>query len=169
MNKFRNSQNARLLAGLFYEQTLADKSAVVYTLKDHEHQGYPSLYEKYMTVADPTEYRFATEWLDGYEHWEMLCNAAWFQPYLERWRKELALKIKSQALANIIIESNSKSANSYQASKFLVTEAFVEKSQKGRPSKAAIKQEAKKIADDHFRIKQDFQRILPQLTQKEIN
>lgn len=161
MSKFRNQQNVRYLQGLFYEQTGADKTTVVYTLKDEPHLDYPSLYQAYMTIADPTEYSFATQYLDGWEHWEILCECTWFKPYVARWRKELSLKIKSEALANIIIESKSRTTNSYQASKFLATGEFEDKPTrgKGRPSKDEVNSEAKRIAEDHFRLKEDFNRL----------
>ena len=158
-SKFRNSSNTRYLQALFFEQSGADKTNVVYTLKDEAHMSYPSLYEHYMTVADPTEYKFATEWLDGWEHWESLCNCAWFKPIVARWRRELSLKIKSEALASIISESRSASSNSYQASKFLVNGEWEEKSRRGRPSKAEVKQEAQSLADDRYRLADDFKRI----------
>lgn len=165
MSKFRNSSNTKYLQGLFFEQTLADKSTVLYTLKDEDHMGYPSLYQKYMAVSDPTEYKFATEWLDGWEHWEGLCNCSWFKPYVARWRRELALKIKSEALASIIKESRSTSSNSYQAAKFLVNGEWEEKRGRGRPSKQEVKEEATRIADDKSRLMDDFKRI----TQKEMH
>ena len=164
-NKFRNSSNTRYLQGLFFEQTSADKTTVLYTLKNEDHEGYPSLYRLYMTVADPTEYRFANEWLDGWEHWEGLCNCSWFKGYVSRWRRELELKIKSEALASIINESRSTSSNSYQAAKFLVNGEYTDKARRGRPSKAEVKGEAYKIAEDKSRIIADFNRI----TQKELH
>lgn len=165
MSKFRNSSNTRYLQGLFFEQTSADKGTVLYTLKDEDHMGYPSLYQRYMAVSDPTEYRFAQEWLDGWEHWEALCNCSWFKPYVTRWRRELALKIKSEALASIINESRSASSNSYQAAKFLVNGEWEDKRGRGRPSKQEVKEEATRIADDKSRIMDDFKRI----TQKEMH
>lgn len=161
MSKFRNQQNVRYLQGLFFEQTSADKSTVVYTLKDEPHIGYPSLYQAYMTIADPTEYKFAISCLDGWEHWENLCECTWFKPYVSRWRKELALKIKSEALAAIIVESRTSSKNAYMAKKFLATGEYEDQPTrgKGRPSKAEVKTEAKRIAEDHFRLKDDFARL----------
>ena len=124
--KFKNSNGVFLLKALFYETTLADKSSVIYTLKDRDHEGYPSLYRLYMETGDLTEYQFASEHLDGWAHWEALCSCVWFQPYLERWRKELTLRHKAGALKRIISEAQSSSRNAFTANKFLVQSGWVE-------------------------------------------
>ena len=148
------------LKGLFFETTNADKASVVYTLKDHPHNGYPSLYLCYMQSNDLTEYEFAKEHLLNWDHWERLCNCNWFQPYLERWRKELELKIRAQALNSIIAESKSDSKSAYQAAKFLVERGWAPKNEKGRPSKEDVKLEANRIAEIQNTISEDLERIL---------
>jgi hypothetical protein len=158
---FRNETNSRYTKGLFYEQTLSDKSSVVYTLKDHDHQGYPSLYRLYMETNDPTEYRFATEHLDGWEHWEMLCSCTWFQPYVSRWRHELELRMKSEALARIMREARTNSKESFTANRYLLEKGWEpKKSQAGRPTKDQVRQAAHDIASTQDRVSGDFERIL---------
>lgn len=117
MNKFRNSNGRRYLQGLFYETTLSDKGTVVYTLKEQDHEvevvdqttgvrerrTYPSLYRLYMEEADITEYTFATKHLDGWSHWQELCSARWFEPFLTAWRDELSRKL--EALYNARMEA----------------------------------------------------------------
>jgi hypothetical protein len=159
--------NQRLLKGIFYEMTLSDKSSVVYTLKDQDHEGYPSLYRLYMETNDPTEWRFAQEHLDGWEHWEMLCETTWFKPYAQRWRKELELRMKSQALARIMSESKTASKESFQANKYLLEKGWEPKEGqhqsnrpgRGRPSKDEINKAAKEIAHNQSRLEEDFQRL----------
>lgn len=158
---FRNSTNSRYLKGLFFEQTLADKSSVVYTLKDQDHLGYPSLYRLYMETNDPTEYKFATEHLDGWEHWEMLCQCTWFQPYVQRWRRELELRMKSEALSRIMREAKTNSRDSFTANRYLLEKGWEvkEKNTKGRPSKDQIREAAHEIASTRSRIDEDFERL----------
>lgn len=162
-SKFRNSTNGRYLKGLFFEQTLADKSSVVYTLKDWDHLSYPSLYRLYMEMEDLTEYEFANAYLDGWEHWEMLCQCEWFKPYVERWRKELTLKIQARALKALRAEAESSSKNAFVANKFLVDKGWVDKSEKahgrGRPSKDEVKKAADAIALSDKRLEEDLQRL----------
>ena len=141
---FRGPTGQFYLRALFFEQTLADKSLVVYTLKDRDHEGYPSLYRLYIEGNDLTEYEFANTYLEGWAHWEALCSCTWFKPYLERWRRELLLKNKAQALKRIISESKSDSRNAFTANRFLVTSGWMdaeEKPKRGRPSKKEIEQE----------------------------
>jgi hypothetical protein len=165
LNRFRSPGNNNLLTkALFFELALADKSLCVYTLKDHDHtvEGvtYPSLYKLYMSVNDPTEYRFATKHLDGWEHWEALSSCTWFQPYLERWRRELETRMKSEALARIMQESKTTSKESFAASKYLLEKGWDKPQEKrGRPSKEQIQKQAHEIASSNNVILEDFKRL----------
>jgi hypothetical protein len=160
-NKFRSSSNSRLLKALFYETTGADKATVVYTLKDSDHLGYPSLYRLYMETDDPTEYRFATQHLDGWEHWQQLCECTWFVAYADRWRHELEVRMKSKALARIMTEAKTGGRDSFASNKYLLEKGWEPKEQakRGRPSKAEIKEEAHKILSTSSRLEEDFFRI----------
>src|SRR4051812_9605533 len=101
LNPFRHKTGQRKLKNLFYEQSPADKTGVVYTLKNHDHMGYPSMYRLYMEFDDPTEYSFAIATLDGWDHWEILCECTWFKPYVAKWRKELDVRTRARALNKI--------------------------------------------------------------------
>jgi len=163
-NIFKGSQGSRrYLKGLFFETTLADKSSVLYTLKEWDHEGYPSLYRLYMAERDPTEYRFATKWLDGWSHWLELVECSWFKPHLEKWRNELCIMLQSEALVNIFEEAISPMGkNVFQANKYILEKGWIPKdtNTKGRPSKQAIKDEAIRIAQEEDRITEDFNRLI---------
>lgn len=163
MNQFKNDIGAYLLGSLFYEQTMADKAQVVYTLKDRDHLGYPSLYRLYMETDDPTEYNFAIQYLDGWAHWERLTECSWFKPYINRWRRELEVRFRARALLNIrTVANNSDSKESYQANKFLVGQGWKEggpKRRAGQPSKDEIKSEAVRLAQVSQSLDEDFERI----------
>lgn len=163
-NKFKVN-NIRLLKAMFFEQAYGpDKSTVIYTLKDQDHQGYPSLYRLYMETNDPTEWKFATTYLDSWEHWEMLCQCTWFKPYLNRWRKELELRMKSHALARIMAEAKTTSKESFTANKYILEKGWEPKlmNTKGRPSKEQIAQAANDIAISNKQLEEDFERISSQ-------
>lgn len=162
VNKFRNpASNQRLLRALFFEETGADKSTVLYTLKDVDHQGFPSLYRLYMELDDPTEWKVAQELMDGWEHWEILCNCTWFKPYIARWRKELELRMKSQALVRIKAEAKTGSKESFGANKYLLEKGWEPKSgsSRGRPSKDEITKAANEIARADSQLSEDFKRL----------
>lgn len=162
-SKFRNSSNARLMKQLFFEHCYGqDVKAAVYTLKDWDHEGYPSLYLLYMAKGDLTEYQFAEEYLDGYDHWERLCKCDWFKPVVERWRKELLLRIQGQALKRIqevAQTENHKSA--YEANKFLLGGSWLKSEHsRGRPSKDEVKAEAQRQVQAEKELQEDAERIL---------
>lgn len=143
--------------GLFLEQSYTDTTYVIYTLQDEDHpRGYLSLYKLYMASNDPMEYTFANTHLGGWDHWEALSKAKWFQPYIQRWRKELELKIKAEALLLIREEAAAGGKNSFVANKFLLEKGWVEspEGKRGRPKKQEIIQEA-----DLKELKSDFERI----------
>jgi hypothetical protein len=163
LNRFRNDQNIRYTKGLFFETTLADKSSVVYTLKDWDHEGYPSLYRLYMETNDPTEWQFATKYLDGWEHWEILCECNWFKPYIARWRRELEIRMKSQSLARIMASAKIPGKEQLMANRYLIEKGWEPKGEqdrkRGRPSKEDIQKEAHRISSTDSRLNADFERI----------
>lgn len=156
---FRNKMNRLLTKELFYELTLADKTNVVYTLKDWDHEGYPSLYRLYLEEEDLTEYSFATKHLDSFSHWESIANADWFKDHVLRWRKELELRVKSKALRRVIEASETPGRDSLAASKFILSYGHPGSS-KGRPTKEDIR----KVAEEEFsiskQVQNDFQRLI---------
>lgn len=166
--KFRNSTNVRYLKGLFYEMVLKDKSSVLYTLKDNDHEGYPSLYRLYMETGDLTEWNFAQWYLDGWEHWTMLCNCTWFSPLVERWRNELEIKYRSHSLVNVIKDAQTNSKTSLSSNKLLLDGGWKSKDEQkttkgntvGRPSKDKIKREASKLIKEEDLITEDWKRLV---------
>lgn len=160
---FRNNSNVRYLKGLFFETLREDKSSCVYTLKDVDHNGYPSLYLLYMHCGDLTEWNFSQWYLDGWEHWENLCECSWFKPYVERWRKEIELKYRSQALSNILIDSSTSSKTAMQSNKFIVDAGWKPKEDKrkvGRTTKEEIKRRALVLTKEKDEVNDDFKRIV---------
>ena len=161
---FRTSNRKRLLRGLFFETCLSpDKASVLYTLKQEDHLGYPSLYRLYLEAGDPTEYSFACLYLESYDHWEMLCECVWFKPYLAKWRKDLEMKIKSEALARIMAEArNDKSPSKFTANKFILEKGWEPKdgqSKRGRPSKDEIAKAAVQHLEADRQLIEDMSRI----------
>lgn len=168
-NPFRSASNQRLLKALFYEES-DNPELVVYTLKDKDHQVgsslYPSLYRLYMETDDPTEWTFATTYLDGWEHWQMLCSCTWFKPFHKRWREELEVRTRALSLSRIRAEAASSSKNAYLANKLLLDKGWVPKEEKspvGRPTKEAIKREADQLFQASNDAQSDFDRITKDL------
>lgn len=161
-NPYRNIMGRRLLRGLFFEEVEGDKSTVVYTLKREDHLGYPSLYRLYMAYSDPTEYQFATNHLDGWSHWEELSAADWFQPYISEWRRELEVKLRSDALVKILaVSKDETNSNSYHANKYLLDGSWkpAEGKKRGRPTKDEVRSEIKAQAALKTQIDEDAKRL----------
>lgn len=160
-NKFRSKQNVRLMRGLFFETTGEDKTFVVYSLKDRDHLGYPSLYRLFMEMEDLTEFNFAKKYLDGWEHWDILCSSNWFKPYVERWREELKLQVKAKALAELrSVASDPENKNHYQANKFLI-EGGWEATKKPANRRVGRPNKEKENVDNELRkrVEEDFKRM----------
>ena len=155
---------SRALFVEMHKQAGTDPALVLYTLKDHEHEGKPSLRALYLETADPTEYEFANKYLGGWDHWVDLQGCEWFKPHVLRWRTELELKLKSEALKRIRDEAEADGRNGFAANKFLLQNGWIDKaaepSRRGRPTKAEVKQEAVRIASDSERITEDFERLM---------
>lgn len=156
--------NVRLKKDLFFETT-PDKTNVVYTLKENDHLGYVSIYRVYQELEDLTEYKIATEYFDGVEHWDMLCREKWFQPYLMKMRRTLELKLKSRMAAILIQDAmSSESKTSTASAKYLLDKGYdivsPDKRRAGRPSKQEIADAAADEALVKDLFNEDYNRIL---------
>jgi len=163
-NPFRSpTSNSRYTKSLFYEESYGAVENCIYTLKDEDHKGYKSLYKLYMEMEDPTEYDFANRYLDSYEHWEILCSLSWFAPYAERWRKELDLKLRARALANVKeIAADQANKACFSANRFLLEGGWRPKEaggKVGRPSKESIKAAAEELFSENKQAMIDLERI----------
>lgn len=147
----KDSTGRYLTQSIFLEILYNDKVAL-YTLKDddHMHRGklFPSLKKLYLAHEDPTEYSFAITHLAGWQHWQRICSNAQLGKHVDEWREELELKLRSQAVRDIIDNS---ADGSYQASKWLADRGW-DKQPVGRPSKSDKIKEAKLRA----RVDADF-------------
>jgi len=156
MNKvnLRDTNGKPLTISLFLEINY-DRKYAVYTLKedDYEFEGklYPSIKKLYMAEEDPTEYEFATKHFLGWKHWKRLNDNKTLSPYFEEWREELEVKVRSQAIRDIMGMCAESAQGSFAAAKWLADRGW-DKRGAGRPSKEDI---AKKNSMDS-RIKGEF-------------
>lgn len=134
--KLMDTMGRPLTQSLFLEIGYTDYA--VYTLKeyDHTHKGilYPSLKKLYLREEDPTEYAFAEKHLLGWQHWKRLCENKVLAKHIEEWREELELKIRSQAVRDMVSMCANEGGN-YSAAKFLADRGW-DKRAAGRPSKS---------------------------------
>lgn len=151
-SKLVDTMGRPLTQSLFLEVTYSEYA--VYTLKefDYEYKDkiYPSLKKLYLKEEDPTEYTFAEKHLLGWQHWKRLCENKVLRKHIEEWREELELKIRSQAIRDMVNLCASENGN-FSAAKFLADRGW-EKRGAGRPSKA--EQERHNRIED--RIQEEF-------------
>ncbi len=158
-NQFKNSSGVFLIRELFYEGVGVDKSSVLYTLKDEDYQGYPSLRRLYLLEDDPTEYLVAEKYFGGWPHWKKLSTSTWFLPYLTPIREELEVRHRAQYLKSL--RSDALSGDKV-SSKYLLDRFEKDTASRGRPSKQKIKEEADRLFRETENVKDDLSRILGQ-------
>ena len=148
---------------LFYENNYDVTPFTVFTINENDkevkgHKFY-SLRKLYMEMEDPTEYEFAQAVFGSWDWWNLVKKSYKFKHEFEKWPVELELKLKAKAFAKI-----KKAANNgdFRASAFLVTKGYNKEetgAQKGRPSKAQVKAEAKRLAEMETEFKSDAERL----------
>ena len=140
-----------------------DPDTAIYSLKEYHHEydgkSFPSLKLLYLEMEDPTEYEFATTYFLSWDHWQRICNNKLFTEKIESWRRELELKIRSQAIRSIMDSALSEDG-SFQAAKYLADKGW-DKRGAGRPTKADVAKERKMQADMHNEFDTDVKRLFP--------
>lgn len=163
INQFRNSHGVRLLKGLFLEVAI-NTDNVLYTLRRDDREAeikgetilLPSIRRLYLETMDPTEYEFANKYFEDYEHWEMVSNSPFLKDHVESWRRELRVKIRSEAYRQLSTEAFLGGKNSFQACKYLF-----ENTTPSKPTKAEQKaqEEIESLAENDKQIMADFHRL----------
>lgn len=166
-SKFKDNLGRYLTLSLFYETSLGSishRDDVMYTLKEHSYEGFPSLRELYLDMEDITEYNFANEYLGGWNHWKKLCKTAWFMEHLTEWREELELKLRARAFNEVKKTAKSSAKEAYMANKYLLEKGWEKDTNKketvGRPTQEKIKKEAQRLHDEEKVVEDDAARIL---------
>ena len=155
---FIGPQGKTLGGSLFLEMSYSDKSRVLFTMKDHDHDGYrsfPQLYLEY-TEEDPTEWTLATEVFTSWVIWENITKMYGIKDVVAEMRKQNAIRMKSKAIKAIAKEANLVDGkNVFLASKYLLDKNLADPNLKKRLSKAEKTQEqqaAMKLVEDDAEI-----------------
>lgn len=94
------STGRRLTAALFKETSVTPHLPVVFSLEEWR--------KVYVDIADPTEYRSAMALIGDWDHWKMIVENQSVKPFIELWRDEVAVKLKSEAFASLRKLSHTK-------------------------------------------------------------
>lgn len=156
-SKFKDEKGRYIVQGLFLEDRYnTDLAVFTFDGEDKVYKGrtYPSLKRLYLEYCDPKEYNFAREYLYDWPHWQRLVHNKVVGRHIDEWRKELELHLVSEGVQ--ILVDLAQTDRSYQAAKFLADRGW-DKSERGRPTKQAVKEELKKRADDAAEFAEDFE------------
>lgn len=142
-----DSTGRKLTTGLFEELSDKDSSIKpVFKLADWR--------RVYVTIADPTEYQSAMALIGNWEHWQALLTSNPFMAQLEQWRKEVEVKVRSEAMMEMVKQS--KGSKGTMAAKWLAEAGFAQRdkrNKKQRDEDGSLERESKsKVAADAARL-----------------
>lgn len=151
----RTPQGKLRTKSLFWEISYWEPDNVIFTLREDDlHKNgkvYVSLRKLYLAycVSDPTEYTFAWEVFGSWDTWNQLSKSNYIKKDIESWRREVEVKIKSEAIRSIAEEMRSGGRSSFGAAKLLLERGWLEKdaaSQAKKKLKAKEEEEMNKEA-----------------------
>lgn len=158
---FRNGSGNYMTRALFHQIGLniaGSEIEPIFTLSGPHKPGTLSARETFLELGDPTGYKWANKYLDGWPHWQVLIKCKWFQDILEEWLLELETKFKIEAIDKIREIAAGSSQQALVAAKYLATLEY-KKSGKGRPSKSEITGELKRATEALEVENEDARRI----------
>lgn len=162
-SRFKDVMGRYLTQSLFFEY--ANTPHAVYTLKDHDHEVdgvlYPSLRKLYLDCNDPTEYVFATTYLWGWDHWQKMLTNSMILENVNKWRDELEVKLRAEAVKSIIEQGR----DSFAAAKWAADGHWNVK--KGRPTREEAKREREMRERAVKGVQSDADRIMHLVPKKE--
>lgn len=146
-DKLHASNGGKLTTSLF-EELASDHVAAKPVFKLSEWR------KKYVEIADPTEYDAAMQLIGNWDHWLVLLDNPVFLKEVEKWRLEVEVKLRSQALRQLMKQS--KLPTGTAAAKWLAEAGFVERNKRKKKDKAdderAAKEAKGKVAEDAKRL-----------------
>lgn len=159
-NRFKSSQGVYYTKQLFYE-LCSDKETALYTLKDYDlavdGRVYPSILRLFVAEGDETGFIFAKKYFDSWKHYKKLLSAPWFAHVISEAKEELSVQQSAHALLAVAKKARE---GDLRANQYLLEKKWVDGKEVGRPSKAAIKEEAEKLFQQSDLVSEDAARIL---------
>lgn len=114
MSIMKDKRGAHRTESLFVEvisPQSAETYTPVYSLRDYDNKGYPSMYNIFMAATD--EHEAALKLVGSLAHWRKLCKLKWFMEGRELaqfeglrvWREDMLARDASTAKATLIEET----------------------------------------------------------------
>lgn len=151
-------------ASLFYENYRQTSLKPIYTLKDYDFEVdgivYPSLKLIYLSYdhVPGFEYEFAQDIFGCWEHWVRLTDVSRLRDEFRKWREELEIRIRANAMKNLITNSKNKDTKALPAAKYIANTEW-KGTGRGRPSKEEIAREKRIAAGIKDELDADMERV----------
>lgn len=143
-----DSTGRRLTVGLFEEWADPTSSAKpIFRLGDWR--------KVYVEVGDPTDYKAALVLIGSWEHWQLLVDNPRFRAELESWRKEVEVKLRSEAIDHL--KRHARDPKGTAAAKWLAEAGFNGEQVKRKPGRP--KKDEEPAAEDGSRVRNDAKRL----------
>ena len=147
---------------LFWEYRINDAPpdyAPLFTLKDREHHGLPSLKKIYMSYEHipGQEYEFAIDVFNSWDQWQAICNNKLLAKEINKWKNEYDVRLRAKAMKTLIRNALEDGAKGVASAKYLAEGAWIGK--RGRPSKEEVQRELKLQASLAKEFNHDIERI----------
>ena len=131
---FINSVGHTRIKSLFAELSYDSDKFHIFTLKDQDvvntkGKTLLSLKRLYLENVsnDPTEYTFAMTVFGTWDIWDTIRRNATLRRYYSKWREEVDVRIKSEAIRSIAEEMREGGRSSFTAAKLLLDRGWIEK------------------------------------------
>lgn len=139
-SQFQDKNGKNITVGLFKEWARPDvKFKPVYSL--------PKVKEMFLAAKDPSEYKAAMSIVGDWEHWQEIRNHPYIKPYVEKWLEELAVLLRSEAIA--AMQAHARAPGGTAAAKWLADKGYLgelpEKKKVGRPVKEEVEEDNSKV------------------------
>jgi hypothetical protein len=175
MSKNFRSNGHLLTVPLFYERAKMFQKDISLSLfsiegrtKENPVNGLPLVNAKdtYVSLRDPTGYKWAKLYLESYDHFDRLMGAMWFKELKTEWDREIEMALRSEALdtiSSLSKDSEAPEGTRLSAAKYLAEKGWEKRhkqvASKGRPTNASVTREAKKLAQEAEREDKDMHRL----------
>lgn len=113
----------------------------------------------YLRSRDPTEYTFAIQQFGSWSAWEEFLKQEWVGPIIDKWRKEMTVKLRSESLARIMEAAQGETRDALAANKYIFESLEEDNKKVGRPTKEAILREANKLVGDNTLREEAYNRL----------
>ena len=130
--QLRTSQGKLRTKSLFWELSYFEPEHVIFTLREEDlvknDKTYVSLRKLYLSYccSDPTEYTFAWSVFGSWETWQQLARSNYVKENVGTWRREVEVKIKSEAIRSIAEEMRTGGRSSFGAAKLLLERGWLD-------------------------------------------